>query len=257
MAPATCCRAVSCFNEGRRNKMKKIFWLLVPAFFAGLILFSTNCGKTSLPANITAYNSSLTSTDRLNILDTLLVGVAGLKAHEQYNIQVIEVATNSVETSACFTADENGGIPPVAMWFDIGAVVTAEAGYSEGEINYGLTVKSFKIRVSGVTDTGTDISLPFIIINDTAIARAWAADSAGRLKNAFDEGTPVYAYGTNFTAGATVDLYVAIDRDWTFGDSLTGFDVTGTVESATINSLGTLEAANVWNSAAFQSTFNA
>jgi hypothetical protein len=72
--------------------------------------------------------------------------------------------------------------------------------------------------------------------------------TSGRCKTVTDFKThhDVYAKGRWFPLNSNVDIYVTLNKNWRRGDSLSGMDVSGGVETVLIGSNGKLPCTMVW-----------
>jgi len=235
--------------------MKSLKYIIPIAILTIAVIAASIIGcskREGFGINIIARNSSLESTDKFGALDTLLVGIDGLEPGRQYEISILH-PNGGLISKAKLTASPDGAIPPTALWYDIGLVgqgATANGKVGEGEIDTDvINISAYKIVLKGV---GVDVQLPFFIISK-AQPIAWASDNAGKLENAFVEGTAVYVSGKQFTANTTVKLYVVEDKDeWANGDTLT--DVSETVDTADIDANGNLPTTQVWTATAIELT---
>lgn len=221
--------------------IKLISWLLPIA-----LLGFTACGNVrELPTEkvITIYNSNLEKTNKMDMLDTLYVQVAGLKPNELHTVEALD-PNNKIISKMIVMADENGVIPPSALWYDVGM----RKDNKKPDIGGSLSVNAFYIHVTG---PDTDYKEPVYIVYSTQnvgqqpkpIAFATYSSATGwGVENAFDEtgtknasGNPgktkVYVEATKIpatigsSAVSSVDVYVIPSKGagnlWTDGETLT------------------------------------
>lgn len=222
--------------------IKLISWLLPIA-----LLGFTACGKVrELPTEkvITIYNSNLEETNKMGMLDTLYVQIAGLKPNELHTIEALDPDNNPI-IQMTVMSDEDGVIPPSALWYDVGL----RKDNNKPNIGGSLSLNAFYIHVTG---TDTDYKEPFYIVYSTknvgeqpkpvVFATYSGASYSNKwgVENAFDETgttdasgntgkTKVYVTATNITpskVGANgVDIYVVPSKGggnlWGNGEALT------------------------------------
>ena len=227
-------------------------WLGLGVLAAAILgVLMSGCGKIrDLPVDkpITLLNGNMQETKQFDMLDTLYVQLAGLSVNQMYTVQALDPSGQLISTLSLL-ADENGVIPPAALWYDVGLRKTA-AGATTSQPDTGgtLSVQAFNIHVTG--NDGTDYTEPFYIVySNNNVGQqprpvVWATSSATRdagFENAFEESgttdnlgaagkTKVYLEArhlpaaVNGAATTAVDVYILPAKGagdvWNDGDTL-------------------------------------
>ncbi|HEX3044840.1 MAG TPA: hypothetical protein VHY08_08790 [Bacillota bacterium] len=158
----------------------------------------------------------------VNAMETLFVGIDGLKPFERYNIKILSSGGQKIAEYA-LNATEDGKLPPTPMWPEAGLLPeTANNGPADpGGVD--LQVGSYKITLTGPK---TDVTFPFSVIMKNAPV-IWSSDNLGQISNSFQATTAnVYVTGRGFEADKNVDIYIMRDKDfWSDGEILNDSDV--------------------------------
>jgi hypothetical protein len=204
-----------------------------------LVVFAIGCGLEDNQYKKTGTNTASMAITNAEGEDGILrTGTAlnmtaapdlGLKANENYEVIITNLATGSTIAQAKLLADENASLPLTTIAHDVGE-------FDDVKDNHDLLIKI----LHGSTSLG-DITVPVLPhagfsghgfkVDEVQPPHVFSADSAGKPLNAFAVGAspvdagetpaPIYAAGDGFPPNiTTVDIYIMKDRDTWRGVSL-------------------------------------
>ncbi|MFH1429477.1 MAG: hypothetical protein ABIH39_07010 [Candidatus Margulisiibacteriota bacterium] len=226
--------------------------LYISLIVLGLFLIA-GCSQRALDqASIQILNSKLETTDKIQVLDNVLLSMQNLKANAQYSVTITDSSGNLVSRLRYTTAD-NGNLSPVVIWYNAGLNTH---GNQVGRINSNA-VSSFTVTIIG---SGTNVTLPFFLLdtNESTGVKfpiAAAAFSTGQISDSFESTNPtndVYIWAENLAANTNMDVYIIRDNIITPGDSINGqYEV---IANTTVSSTATGSIlALIWDQSGFAS----
>lgn len=197
--------------------MKLKFWTKIIMILVILTLIS---GCIFLPqkpgyVKILVYSGNPNSpTSVVSCMETLFVGIEGLKAYERYDIE-IQNSDGTIMAKYALNATGEGKLPPTAMWPEAGLLPVVD----DGPVDPGsdIQVGSYKIVLTGPE---TNVTFPFSVISKNT-PTIWSSTITGEITNGYQEGETIYVSGMNFVKDSKVDIYIMRDADlWNDGTYL-------------------------------------
>ncbi|HAR63655.1 MAG: hypothetical protein DKM50_00110 [Candidatus Margulisiibacteriota bacterium] len=185
---------------------------------------------------IQILNSDRIPTDKVKVLDTVMIKMSNLKSNQLYTVTIKDSA-NSIISKVRYSTDEHGNIAPVPIWYQAGL---NNRGAEQGKINVNALLRSYTATILGPE---TDVTIPFTIFDtkegEGKLPIAAAAISTGNndycISDSFDYdpshpnlSNDVYLWSENLPNGlynGTVNIYIIKDKDIKDADNTGSFEV--------------------------------